>query len=183
LPCPPGALLERSGDTYFCSLDFNHAGHALPPINAAAVVSALPELAWGITLFDILIMNVDRHHQNISFDTNTKEVTIFDHSHAFMTPNGDIDTTLKANQDKPAMGGHCLATELNTWNGFSSWAGKIKLLPDFCLEGAVDEACHVGIPQGKKTAIYDFLRSRRDGIDSIVTNNKAQFPKLPAVGP
>jgi hypothetical protein len=38
----------------------------------------------------------------------------------------------------------------------------------------------VGITHAKKSAIYDFLRERRDGIDGIVTNNKASFPKMPA---
>ena len=59
----------------------------------------------------------------------------------------------------------------------------MKLLPDYCLEGAVDAGCKVGIPQGKTVAIYDFLRMRRDALDTIVTNNKALFPKLPANGP
>ncbi len=183
LPCPPGALLQKNGDVYFCSLDFNTAGQALPPINPPTVVGDFPELSWGITLFDVLMMNDDRHNRNISYDTTTKEVTIFDHSHAFMKPAGDIDATLNANNGKLAIGGHCLAAELNTWNGFAAWIAKIKLLPDYCLEGAVDAACKVGIPQGKKAAIYDFLRVRRDTLDAIVTNNKVAFPKLPANSP
>jgi hypothetical protein len=183
LPCPPGALLQKNGDVYFCSLDFNTAGQALPPITPSTVVSDLPELSWGITLFDVLIMNSDRHRQNISYNAQTKEVTIFDHSHAFMKPGGDIDATLNGNKDKPALGGHCLAAELNTWNGFASWIEKIKILPNYCLEGAVDAGCKVGIPQGKKTTICDFMRARRDSIDTIITKNKAVFPKLPPAGP
>jgi hypothetical protein len=91
LPCPPGALLQKNGDTYFCSLDFNTAGHALPPISPSTVVGALPELSWGVVLFDVLIMNADRHPQNISYNTTTGELTLFDHSHAFMTTGGDVD--------------------------------------------------------------------------------------------
>jgi hypothetical protein len=183
LPCPPGALLQKNGDIYFCSLDFNGAGQALPPITPSVVVAALPELSWGITIFDVLVMNVDRHPQNISYNGQTNEVTIFDHSHTFMKPSGDVDVTLNANKDQPAIGGHCLATELDTWNGFALWAGRVKALPDYFLEGAVEEGCKVGIPHGKMMAIYDFLRKRRDTIDTIVTNNKAAFPKLPGTGP
>src|SRR5258708_35918019 len=84
LPCPPGALLENNGEVYFCSLDFNMAGQALPPAPAAIIVSEAPELSWGVTLFDILVMNPDRHPQNISYNLQTKDVTIFDHSHAFL---------------------------------------------------------------------------------------------------
>jgi hypothetical protein len=180
LPCPPGALLQKNGDTYFCSLDFNTAGHALPPISPSTVVSALPELSWGVLLFDILIMNGDRHPQNISYNTTTGELTLFDHSHAFMTTGGDIDLRMANAKGQLMIGGHCLAAELNTWNGFDSWVARVKSLPDYYLEGAVEEGCAVGMPHAKKSAIYDFLRERRDGIDGIVTNNKAAFPKMPA---
>jgi hypothetical protein len=60
LPCPPGALLEKNGDGYFCSLDFNTAGQALPPINPGVVASAFADLSWGILLFDVLVMNHDK---------------------------------------------------------------------------------------------------------------------------
>src|ERR1700751_3013334 len=69
LPCPPGALLDNNGETYFCSLDFNTAGQPLLPIAPAVVVGAFPDLSWGITLFDILVMNGDRHPNNISHNT------------------------------------------------------------------------------------------------------------------
>jgi hypothetical protein len=183
LPCPPGALLQKNGDVNFCSLDFNTAGQALPPINPSAIVGALPDLAWGITLFGVLVMNDDRHANNISYNAQTREITIFDHSHAFMRPSGDVDQTLATNAGQLAIGGHCLAAELNTWNGFAMWTARVKALPDYYLEGAVDAGCNVGIPQGKKVVIYDFLRARRDSIDLIVTNNKAAFPKLPIGGP
>src|SRR4051812_26518567 len=67
LPCPPGATLDKSGETYFFSLDFNLAGQALPPVDAAAIVANHPRLSWGIILFDSLIMNHDRHAQNIAY--------------------------------------------------------------------------------------------------------------------
>jgi hypothetical protein len=103
LPCPPGALLQKNGDVYFCSLDFNSAGQALPPINASVVVGAHPELSWGVLLFDVLAMNGDRHPQNISYDSQSDELTIFDHSHAFMTPNGDIDQRLASGKGQNVM--------------------------------------------------------------------------------
>ena len=183
LQCPPGALLEHNGETYFCSLDFNTAGHALPPAAAATIVADLPELSWGITLFDVLVMNGDRHHQNISYNQPTKEVTIFDHSHAFMQPAGDIDARLNATKNALSINGHCLAPELNSWKGFRDWAARIKAIPDYYLEGAVDAGCQVGFPKAKQAAIYDFLRDRRNAIDTLVTNNRGGFPKLTAAPP
>jgi len=179
LPCPPGALLQKNGDTYFCSLDFNTAGQALPPINPTVVVGAFPELSWAVVLFDILVMNGDRHANNISHNTQSGEVTIFDHSHAFMTPSGDIGARLSATKGIPAIGGHCLAAALDTWHGFALGCARVKALPDYFLDGAVEAACDVGIPAASRGPIYDFLRQRRDTIDVVVTNNKAAFAKLP----
>jgi hypothetical protein len=61
LPCPPGVLLEHGGETYFCSMNFNLAGHALPPTPVQALLTELPALCWGIILFDVLMLNPDRH--------------------------------------------------------------------------------------------------------------------------
>jgi hypothetical protein len=52
LPLPPGVLLDNNGETYFSSLNFNFAGQALPSAPVATIVAELPELSWGITLFD-----------------------------------------------------------------------------------------------------------------------------------
>jgi hypothetical protein len=42
LPCPPGATLDKEGEPYFFSLDFNLAGQALPPASASAIVALDP---------------------------------------------------------------------------------------------------------------------------------------------
>jgi hypothetical protein len=80
LPCPPGALMQKDADTYFFSLDFNIAGQALPPASASEIVAKFPRLAWGIIVFDVFVMNSDRHPGNIAYDTSTDQVQIFDHS-------------------------------------------------------------------------------------------------------
>jgi hypothetical protein len=113
----------------FCNsiLDFNLAGQALPPVTASTIVAAFPRLSWGIILFDMLVMNGDRHGQNIAHDTATQKVQIFDHSHAFLRPQGDIAATLAANDGNLGFGGHCLAQEIDTFDGFDIWNERIKL--------------------------------------------------------
>ena len=179
LPCPPGATLEKAGEPYFFSLDFNLAGQALPPISASTIVSANPRLAWGIILFDVLVMNDDRHNQNIAHDTATQKVQIFDHSHAFVRPHGDVSATLKANDGNICIGGHCLAQEINTLDGFETWIDRIKTIPDYFIEGLVEASCLVGLPAANKTECVDFMKKRRAGILEIITNNEDKFPKLP----
>lgn len=180
LPCPPGALLEKDNEIYFFSLDFNLAGHALPPVVPAAVVRQNPSLAWGITLFDAFVMNADRHVSNMSHDRITHSIQIFDHSHAFLGSGGDLVSNLERRRTAISIGSHCLAPELNSSSGFAGWCARIKAVPDFYIDGIVDAACDVGIPSEHKALCSDVLKYRRDNIDELVRANSANFPKLPA---
>lgn len=183
LPCPPGATLDKAGEPYFFSLDFNLAGQALPPASASAIVALDPRLAWGIILFDMLVMNDDRHSMNISHDTAAQKVQIFDHSHAFLRPQGDISATLAANDGNICIGGHCLAQEINTFDGFDIWNERIKQIPDYFIEGLVEACSLVGLPDAHKNVCTDFMKKRRSELEDILDNNLASFPKLPKVAP
>jgi hypothetical protein len=163
LPCPPSALMQNNGETYFFSLDFNIAGQALPPINAAGVVAKFPDLSWGIIVFDAFVMNGDRHNRNIAFDTTANKVQIFDHSHALLTPNGDVQQSLANREKILAIGGHCLAQEVTSTHGMTEWIQRVKAIPDYFIEGIVQAGCECGIPQDKATLLTDFLKKRRDG--------------------
>ena len=180
LPCPPGALIEKSSEKYFFSLDFNMSGMALPPADAAAIVAAHPRLAWGIIAFDCLVMNKDRHSQNIAHDTMTNQVQIFDHSHAFLGPgNGDISTILAGRDGNLCIDCHCLAKEINDHDGRELWSQRIASLPDFFIEELVQATTEVGLPSDKKEDCVAFLKKRKIEVGSILSSNVASFPKLP----
>jgi hypothetical protein len=179
LPCPPGALLDNAGDNYFCSLNFNLAGQSLPPSPIPLVVQKRPELCWGILLFDVLVMNPDRHNRNLAFDRATNRVQIFDHSRAFLPNKTTVESMMKDNVGKLGFIGHCLKPEIATMDGFDLWATRVKALPDYVVEEAIGEICDIGFPKDKKSVTIDFMKSRRSNIDSIVQNNIAEFPKLP----
>jgi len=183
LPCPPGALMQKNGDTYFFSLDFNIAGQALPPIAPSDVVVKFPRLCWGVIIFDALVMNADRHNGNVAFDTTTNKVQIFDHSHAFLTPGGDIEPNLTARENSLAIGGHCLAQEINTDDGMEDWIARIKLIPDYFIEGVVHAGCECGIPADKAKFVSDFMKKRRDNLESLIKSNLNGFAKLPKLPP
>jgi hypothetical protein len=180
LPCPPGVLLENNGETYFCSLNFNLAGQSLPPAPVADVVALHPETCWGITLFDVLVMNPDRHPGNLSFNRQTGDIQIFDHSHAFLQVNGTPDQVMAAMNGQLAIGGHCIKGELRTWTGFDVWTARIKAVPDYVVDATFDAIGRVGFPADKKAPMSHFIKQRRDNIDVLVTSNLGQFPKLPA---
>ena len=118
LPCPPGALMENGGEEYFCSLNFNLAGQSLPPSPIPLVVANCLQLCWGVLLFDVLVMNPDRHNQNLSFDRSNNRIQIFDHSRAFLPMKATIDSVIADNTGKLGFQGHCLKTEIASMDGF-----------------------------------------------------------------
>lgn len=175
--------MESSNDTYYFSLDFNIAGQQLPPVDPGAVVAAHPELSWGIILFDILVMNSDRHAGNVALDAATQKVQIFDHSHAMLTPGGDIDQNLSSRQHSLAIGGHCLAQEIGSRAGMQTWLDRIQMIPDYFIEGVVAAATECGVPANKAVDISDFLKDRRDSLGTLVSSHLTAFPKLPPAPP
>ena len=183
LPCPPGATLDRGGDPYFFSLNFNLAGHALPPVIPSAIVTVDPRLSWGIILFDMLVLNGDRHPGNIAHDTSTQKIQIFDHSHAFLRNQADVPATLAVADGNLGFGGHCLAQEINTMDGFDTWNARIKQIPDYYIDGVIEACSNVGLPVAHKKACSDFIKKRCHELEDILKKNLAVFPKLPKASP
>lgn len=179
LPCPPGALIENAGADYFCSLNFNLSGQSLPPSPIGVVLANHPALCWGIIMFDVLIMNPDRHNRNLSYDRVTDRVQIFDHSRAFLPLQTTIDAAIAQNSNGLGFQMHCLKNEIATMDGHDFWAARINAIPDYFIEEAVSEICAIGFPSDKKALTIDFLKQRRSNIASIIKNNIASFPKLP----
>jgi hypothetical protein len=139
LPCPPGALMENAGDDYFCSLNFNLAGQSLPPSPIPTVVANCPELCWGILLFDVLVMNPDRHNKNLSYDRTSHRIQIFDHSRAFLPLKTTIDSAIADNTGTLGFRGHCLKNEISSMDGFDFWVQRIRAMPDYFIEETIRE--------------------------------------------
>jgi hypothetical protein len=183
LPCPPGAITEHNNEPYFVSLDFNLVGMALPPAPAAKIATDHSFDTWGIIVFDVWVMNGDRHASNLAYDVSTKKLQIFDHSHALLNPAGDISARLTASKDELAIGGHCLANEIATMDGLQDWTDRVRQVPNYFIDGLVDAAEKVGLPAGSRTEVKDFLKARRDNIATLIANKRASFAKLPQVVP
>lgn len=178
LPTPPGFLIQHNGSPHFVSLNFNLAGHTLPPANGASVVAAHAELSWGIVLFDMWILNGDRHSQNVAHDSTTNAVQIFDHSHALFARGRQqmID-----NAALPGIGGHCIAPHLSSLFGLDGWYARINALPDFFVRTCVHDVAdpHFGVTKDEATYCVDWLLERRKKLKDIVFSNRNVFPKIP----
>ncbi len=72
-----------------------------------------------------------------------------------------------------------MAIENDQIDGKDMWADRIQKIPDFFIEGIVDEATSVGLPASKKSDCIDFLKKRRSDVGAIIKSNIQAFPKLP----
>lgn len=177
LPVPPGFLIKLENVLNFVSLDFNLAGQSLPPADGSAVVQAFPELSWGIILFDMWVLNGDRHNGNLSYDTVANKVQLFDHSHALFA-HGNFQNVATAT----AIGGHCLAAEMTSLDGLKEWHSHILALPERFVRSVVGDvaADEFGVTTAGAQECADFLIARRVNLINIAKANAGTFPKVPA---
>ena len=175
MPVPPGFIIDHDGKPHYVSLNFNLAGEDLPPADPEAIAVAHPNLACGIILYDIWVVNGDRHRQNIAYNMTTNRVQIFDHSHAFFA-NGAPHLT--AVEDQLGIGGHCLAGELRSLTGMRSWHDCILSVPEFYIRAVVEAATEVGLPPDQTDFCVPYLLRRRKTLLDLVKQYRASFPKV-----
>ena len=174
LPVPPGFIIEEAGDPWFVSLNFNLAGEDLPPVNAGALASAQPKLACGIVLFDIWLVNSDRHHRNLAFDQSTNRVQVFDHGHAFYhTANGR--QYLEERQDRLGVGNHCLIAELTSLADMDDWFNRINSIPEYYINEIIQAGVAVGLPSGDQAFCVDYLLTRRQRLRELIHKQVRRF--------
>lgn len=177
LPVPPAALVEKNGEPYHVSLDFNLSGQRLPPADCAALVQAHPDLACGVVLFDMWIVNPDRHNRNVAFDQTTNQVQLFDHSHAFLQLPDPIQR-LQAHQNALGIGGHCIANALTSLQGMQAWFSRLIAIPEYYIDHTLETATGVGLDAQLVPAVKAFLLERRAHLLDLVNANQASFPRV-----
>ena len=179
LPIPPGFVVEKDGIAHHVSLNFNLAGEQLPPANPTVIVRECPDLVWGIVLFDIWVVNTDRHRRNLAYDRTTKRVHLFDHSHAFLREPEGLPY-LEKHKDALGIGDHCLAPVLTSLDKMQEWNERIQAIPEFWIEEALKEAAQVGLSREWIADCRVFLLERREKLVTLVQTHQHLFPKIPA---
>ncbi len=192
LPIPPCTLIDLpskpptrpAAQKAFASLDFNLQGVQLPPVDPAECVRLLPDLCVGVVLFDVLILNTDRHRGNLSLDTTgVARLTVFDHSHALLgnTAGGAVQRLTQAADilvvnGTPFGGNHqCLMAALTDDRHFDKWLSRIEAIPEFVIDDLVGVAKGLGCTDVEGGSLSAFLKARRSNIRRIVQNNQAAF--------
>lgn len=182
LPVPPGFLIEDGNKgVYYVSMDFNLAGQDLPPIDPTTVVSKQAFYSCGAIMFDIWVVNEDRHVGNLAYDKPSDKVQFFDHSHALGTksnPRGAAQQRLGTWVDKLGIPGHCLAAAITNIKDVCEWAKRIQSVPEFYLREIVMSSSEIDLSDGEAKYTCDFLLERRSKLVQLILNNKAAFPKV-----
>jgi len=184
LPVPPGAIFGTSDPKVpFCygSLDFNLSGESLSPVNPTEFIAELADVCTGVCLFDIFVMNRDRHRGNLSVDMEAEppRLSCFDHGHAlFGAIAGQAEGVLTGDDTHLSRFGandHCLIPALPTDEYFEGWLDRIEQLPQFQIEGFCRSAIGLGINEREAEAATECLLFRQNRIRRIVENNKDKF--------
>jgi len=187
LPIPPYAITHSvNGTFWFSSIYFNFDEEELPKVLPDVVWRELPDWLSGITLFDILIANGDRHDENLVVDDvlKPKAIRVFDHDQAIFggatgKPRGmerlaDCKDRLGLDSDTGGLRNDFIS-EITESKHFKRWIGRIADMPDWFIKDAVNSAKPYGLSNEYAKACKEFLIDRRDRLPQILMDNKHYF--------
>jgi hypothetical protein len=171
----------------FLQLNFNGNGPLLPPVTPQqcdVAVAEEPIMTARIVAFDSLIMNTDRHAENLAFRSKKPGppmLVIYDHGHALFGAGGLSLAKTKFRRidwlgcDGKPPARHCLLDHLHDSNALVDAIAKIENLGDEVIRDAVLNARAYGLSVHDAGLVSDALRRRKDKIRSIVGKNRKEF--------
>ncbi len=182
LPIPPFALSKYADGAkrlLFSSLDFNPASLRLPPILPDVCMAKLAFECAGVVVFDVWVVNEDRHDQNLAVDKtlSPKVLRVWDHDMALF---GGFKISgperLEALRDKLGVtdrditGGteHCLLPHLTSSEHLDTWTDRIQSVPEWLIVDTCKTMVHRGITKAESQAAIAFLLSRQHNIRDLI---------------
>jgi hypothetical protein len=193
LPVPPSYVVTTdAGKPVFISMNFNPRGADLPPIIPSMLVQLFPEEAAGILMFDAFIGNLDRHNGNLAIDIATRQLAVYDHSHALLGPLPSMGAQRLSNlntagslgiHNYPEPAGHagnrhCLLDEVSDASHIGAWLDKIEGIPDYFLTRLSDESVKLGLTPPERDALKRYLTHRKRNLRAMVQGQKQEFKKV-----
>ena len=201
LPIPPFCIArDERGKYYFVSLsvDRNVFQEAAPAILACNE----PEVASGVVLFDIFILNGDRklsqgRIDSVLYNQNTRQVVILDHSHALFgyergrdangIRNSGTHQRLDKYQDELGIDDpkpHGLVEHITTKKFFEKWYERIRKISDELISEVVRnaqvlaDADYHHLSDDEIDFCIQFLIKRKRRIHQLVKKHRNRFLKI-----
>ncbi|ULH16023.1 hypothetical protein MF271_05150 [Deinococcus sp. KNUC1210] len=164
----------------------------ISPVIPTMLVQLFPEQAAGILIFDAFIENLDRHAGNLAIDMVSRELAVYDHSHALLGPLpgkgaqrlSDLNAAGSLgihNYPEPAghFGNrHCLLDEVSDASHLGAWLDKIEGIPDYFLTRLSDESVKLGLSPAERDALKRFLLQRKKNLRAMVQGQSKEFKKV-----
>lgn len=183
LPVPPGGIVRATdGNLWYAAMNFNLKGVQLPPVDIDQCVAQLPQLSARLLIFDIFVLNNDRHNHNfaVDFGENPPRMNVFDFSHAlFGTTAGGGANHVKVNRSSLGVLGppsrHALLDKVPDDMHFLRWIDRIQKIPDYVIEDVMKDAQDVGLTATEADDGGECLRYRRDNLRQIIKAGQAEF--------
>lgn len=187
IPIAPFSILKPfRRSPMFASLGMTSARAEPADARSFECMAAFPHLCAGVLLFDILVANCDRHPGNIKVDNpaTPKWMRIIDHERALLGFHAkDGVNRLNEMWDRlgvtagPVSGGnrHIFLDATHNSEIIWEWVNKISQLPDWYIRETCEFVVGSGINKNECKHTIDFLRYRRDKIETLVADHKAEF--------
>lgn len=185
LPVPVGVVVpSESGGLAWASIAFS--SDKPPKVDPAQAIKDIPHEASGVTVFDILVANQDRHSGNLRYAASRKQLYAFDHSHALLGVDPDAEAHMAAIKDdfvihKQQPNKHCLLDALESPQDLMWWVDEIKtavtrrFLERLCKEA---HRLDLGVDKSTSEALFAFLSHRRDNLRKLVLDNSKEFSAI-----
>ncbi|MFJ9787808.1 HipA family kinase [Amycolatopsis sp. NPDC101161] len=177
IPVPAGELAELppDGQVVWVSAVVEHGGEQFAPADAQVIAAQAPDLAAGVFVFDVWILNEDRPDHNLVYH---QEVGLWaiDHEKALAGPNMGRDGELASIQESPLVADAARGVQEHALRGcqledqrLRSWGDRVQHVPRSAIERLVTAGRVAGL-YGKKQAneIADFLLHRQQNIHRLV---------------
>jgi hypothetical protein len=180
LPIPPGGIVMDQTNTYpyFFSLELlPGTAKPTPVINARQVAHQHPELAWGIILFDILLINKDRKPRNLMLDEQSNALYIFDHGNCIYGAAGK--NKVEFHKDLIGIGDfHCLAKNMTSLDSYSTWIDIFYEMPNTFIQKSVEKGLNVGFSKADCDYISKVLINRKNRLHEFIVKQIIKFSRL-----
>jgi hypothetical protein len=187
LPIPPFAIVTKKTPKTRMYISYSFDGDTKPDdIEPQPLYAKFPDICTGIVVFDIFVVNGDRHYGNLQVDKPSAPSSVYmiDHERAlFNIETGQGIQRLERFKTKLGILGrddssawHCLLEHVNNFDLVAKWVHRIAEIPDWFLEEACEEVWKVAITRAECDHVQDYLKHRRDHINQIIFSHKNDFP-------
>ena len=191
LPIPPFAFLQKrtKNTAMFCSYSFKR--DSVPSdVKPDRLYAKYAEVCTGIVLFDVLVLNCDRHGGNLKVDNpdNPKDFFMFDHERAlfYVWPNEGTKRLSDCAERLGISGSadsaddfHCLIDQIDSIEHVRVWIRKIASIPDWFIDDICSEIKKMGVTPKERKTLSGFLKARRSQIGELLRKHKDRFPRIP----